>query len=508
MDLKKNVLASYASQIYVTLIGIIVVPLYIERMGAEAYGLVGFFAMLQAWFTLLDMGLTPTMARETSRFRGGAVTALNYRQLVRALEGVFVAVAVVGGLGMFAASRIIATDWLNASRLPVVEMQTAIRAMALIIAMRWMCGLYRGAVTGSERLVWLGWFSASIATIRFLGVLPALTYMGSSPTVFFGFQLVVAIVELAWLSTKAYSLLPSIPSGDRVRWSWEPLRPVLMFSLTIAFTSAAAVLVTQTDKLVLSKVLSLADYGRFTLAVLIASGVMVISGPISAAIMPRLSKLEAERDYVGLMQVYHRATQFVAVIAGAATITVAFFAEPLLWAWTGDRALAHQSATILALYATGNGVLAVSAFPYFLQYAKGNLRMHVIGNALFVVALIPTIIWAATRYGGVGAGVVWLCMNSLAFIAWLPLVHRKFAPGVNKRWYGEDIAAVVVPGAISGYLLNRVMPLASTRHLELFEICVVGTVVLTVSALSSSSVREAITAWSARRRQMSGPVKV
>ena len=93
MSLKKNILANYASQIYITLIGIVVVPLYMKYMGSEAYGLVGFFAMLQAWFNLLDMGLTPTIARETARFRGCETDALNYRRLVRALEGIFVIVA-------------------------------------------------------------------------------------------------------------------------------------------------------------------------------------------------------------------------------------------------------------------------------------------------------------------------------------------------------------------------------------------------------------------------------
>ena len=89
MSLKKNILANYISQIYVAIIGIIMVPLYIKYMGSEAYGLVGFFSMLQAWFMLLDMGLTPTMARETARFRGGATDALSYRRLVRALERYF-----------------------------------------------------------------------------------------------------------------------------------------------------------------------------------------------------------------------------------------------------------------------------------------------------------------------------------------------------------------------------------------------------------------------------------
>ena len=75
MSLKKNLVANYISQIYVSVIGIVMVPLYLKHMGAEAYGLVGFFAMLQAWFNLLDMGLSPTMARETASTRDSSSPA-------------------------------------------------------------------------------------------------------------------------------------------------------------------------------------------------------------------------------------------------------------------------------------------------------------------------------------------------------------------------------------------------------------------------------------------------
>ncbi|MBU1345308.1 MAG: oligosaccharide flippase family protein, partial [Proteobacteria bacterium] len=344
MSLKRNILVSYVSQIYITLIGIVILPLYLKYMGAEAYGLVGFFAMLQAWFNLLDMGLTPTMARETARFRGGATDALSYRRLVRALEGIFLAVALAGGGVMFVAAGYITNNWLQVSQLPVAEVQTAVQLMAIIIAMRWMCGLYRGAISGSERLVWLGWYNSSIATLRFIGVLLVLIFVGVTPTIFFSYQFGVAVLELAGLSFQAYRLLPSIPDGKRLTWDWRPLKPVLKFSLTIAFTSSVWVLVTQTDKLVLSKLLPLAEYGYFTLAVLVASGVMVISGPISGAIMPRMAKLEAENNHEDIIRVYRQATQLVAVIAGAASVTVAFCAESLLWAWTGDNALAHQAA--------------------------------------------------------------------------------------------------------------------------------------------------------------------
>lgn len=501
MSLKKNILANYASQIYVTVIGIVMVPMYIRYMGAEAYGLVGFYAMLQAWFMLLDIGLTPTMARETSRFRGGATDALSYRRLVHALEGIFLIVALIGGTAMFAASGYIAHDWLQASQLPIAEVQTAVQLMAIIIAMRWMCGLYRGAISGSERLVWLGGYNSMIATIRFVGVLLVLIFIGVTPTIFFSFQFGVAVLEFAGLLFYAYRLLPDISQGQQLPWNWAPLKPVLKFSLIIAFTSSVWVLVTQTDKLVLSKILPLAEYGYFTLAVLVASGVMIISGPVSGAIMPRMSKLEAEGDHAGLIRVYRQATQLVSVLAGAASITVAFCAEPLLWAWTGDRFLAHQAAPVLILYALGNGILAVAAFPYYLQYAKGDLRLHLIGNAVFVVLLIPAIIWAAGQYGGVGAGYVWLVMNLISFVAWLPLVHRKFEPGLNLKWYSRDVLVIFLAAAIAGYCLSLILPQSNSRGMQFTEVVVTGLFVLLAGTAASSEARARVSAWLTRQQQ-------
>lgn len=490
MSFKKNILANYASQIYVTLIGIITLPIYIKYLGAEAYGLVGFFAMLQAWFNLLDMGLTLTMARETARFRGGATDPLSYRRLVHALEGIFLIVALVGGSAMFAAAGYIAHDWLQASRLPIAEVQTAIQLMAIIIAMRWMCGLYRGAISGSERLVWLSGFNSMIASLRFVGVLPLLIFVGATPRIFFGFQFGVAVIELAVLVLYAYRLMPKIPQSQLLLWDWTPLKPVIKFSMTIAFASSVWVLVTQTDKLVLSRILPLAEYGYFTLAVLVAGGVTVISGPISSVIMPRMSKLEAENDHVSLIHVYRQTTQLVAILAGAASITIFFCAEPLLWAWTGDRFLAHKAAPILILYALGNGILAVATFPFYLQYAKGDLRLHLIGNALFVVLLVPSIIWAASQYGGVGAGYVWLGMNLIAFVAWLPFVHHKFEPGLNLKWYAQDVLIITLTSTLAGYCLNIITPNIEnlSRMGQIGAITGFGITVLLAGASASSTI--------------------
>lgn len=495
MPLKRNIFANYASQIYVTIIGIVIVPLYVKYMGAEAYGLVGFFSMLQAWFNLLDIGLTPTLSRETARYRGGATDPSGYRRLVRAMESVFLVTALAGGGILFILSGRIARDWLQASQLPLAEVQSALQLMAIIVAMRWVCGLYRGVVSGAERLVWLGGYNALIATMRFVGVLLVLIFVGVTPTIFFCFQFFVALLELAGLLFYSYRLLPVIPHSQKLPWDWEPLKPVLKFSLTIAFTSSVWVLVTQTDKLLLSRLLPLAEYGYFTLAVLAASGVMIISSPISSAIMPRMARLEAEGDHAGLIRVYRQATQLAAIVASAASLTLAYCAEPLLMAWTGDKALAHQAAPVLILYAMGNGILAVSAFPYYLQYAKGDLRLHLFGNAVFVVLLIPAIIWAASSYGGVGAGYAWLAMNVLYFLAWVPLVHRRFEPGLNRRWFFQDVLVIWTVITLVGGIFFFLWPLGGSRGWQAAEVLTIAACLLLSGALASSVFLNRVLGW-------------
>lgn len=488
MSLKKNILANYTSQIYAVLIGILILPLYIKYMGNEAYGLVGFFAMLQVWFNLFDLGLIPTFSRQTACFRGGAMDISNYRSLVRALEGVFFAIALIGGAVIFLSAGYIARSWLQVAQLPVPQVQKAIQLMSLIIALRWLCGLYRGQISGFEKLVWLGWYNASIATLRFIGAWMVLMFIGVTPVIFFSYQLIVAVLELVGVILYAYRLLPAIPDGKHLAWSWKPLKPMFNFSLTLALASLAWVAVTQTDKLVLSKFLPLGQYGYFTLAVLAASGVMMIGEAVSGAIMPRMARLEAENNQIELIRVYRWSTQLVAVMAGAIAVTLSFNAESLLWVWTGDRVLAHQAAPILVLYVIGNCVLAVSAFPYYLQYAKGDLRFHLAGSIMFVILLIPAVIWAAGYYGGVGAGYTWLIVNLLFFVGWTPWVHRKFAPALNQKWYFQDVTAILTVTGLAGYGLHFIFtPSTYNRGWAFLAIAGFGFLVI-LSSISGSSV--------------------
>ena len=468
MAFKKNIISSYLSQLYVTLSGIVFLPLYVKYMGVEAYGLVGFFTMLQAFFTLLDVGLTPTMARETARFRGGAMSALDYRLFFRALESIFFLFALLGGVALWVGAEFIASKWLNPSHLSVDEVKASIELMAVTIACRWLSGFYRGSISGSERIVWLSAYNAIIATLRFVGVIAILSQFSSAPTAFFSYQLLIGAIELLGLAAFGCRLLPALPVGDSLPlFNLKPLTGSIKFSLTVAFTSSVWILMTQLDKLVLSKILGLADYGKFTVGVLLASAVTIVTGPVSSALMPRMARLEALGDHSAVIDLYRKCTQFIAVVAGSVAITLAIFAKDLLWVWTLDHEIAESAAPILRLYALGNGVLAVAAFPYYLQYARGDLRLHLYGNVILLAFLVPSILWAAANFGGVGAGYAWLVTNSIYLLFWVPLVHRRLEPGLHLKWMMKDVITVFVFSSLCGYVISSFDSVLNEGRLQL-----------------------------------------
>lgn len=487
MSLKKNIIANYVSQIYVTVIGIVIFPVYLQFMGAEAYGLIGFFTMLQAWFNLLDMGLKPTIARETARFIGGATDAISFLRLVRALQLIFFFLSALGGFSLFLLSETIVNGWLKVEMLSLEDVQFSVKVMAACVAMRAMSGLYRGVVNGAELLVWLSGYNIIIASLRFVGVLPVLIIVGSGPVVFFTYQLILAIIELCVVALKAQSLMPALSLNQKIGWNLSPVKPVLKFSLTIAFTSSVWVLVTQTDKLVLSKLLTLSEYGYFTLAVLVAGGVMMVSGPVGNAIMPRMARLEAADNHAALISFYRSASQWLAVVIFPVAFTLAAFSEPVVWAWTGDRIAAGAVAPILSLYAVGYGFLAIAAFPYYLQYAKGDLKLHLIGNVFFVIILIPSIVVATLRFGGVGAGWAWLVSNVIYFFIWIPLVHHRFEPGLHLRWMITDILPLMLVSGCSAIFLSDWVVFSGSRIIDMLTALGFGLGVLLITSLASKN---------------------
>jgi hypothetical protein len=95
-------------------------------------------------------------------------------------------------------------------------------------------------------------------------------------------------------------------------------------------------------------------------------------------------------------------------------------------------------------------------------------------------------------------------MNLLSFVAWLPLVHSKFEPGLNWEWYGQDILLIFSVAAITGYCLSVLLPQSNTRGGQIGEVVIMGVFVMVAGTLASSESRAKAKVWLAQRQVNQG----
>ena len=487
MSLKRNVIANYVSQLYVTLVAIFMLPVYVLYLGTEAYGLVGLFGIVQGCLQFLDIGLSATLSREVAAHRADSLSQNTLNVLIRSLSAFFLVVGLLLLIGAWLGRDWIATGWLQANSLSPVIVSRCIFLMAVAAILRWFSEPYRAVIGGWEQQTWLGAYTVAIATGRFIFVLPLLFAFPKDPIAFFIFQIVIAAVELMGLWGKAGALLPGVRMLPSPRA--EPLRAMWRFSGALAFCSTVWLVVTQIDKLVLSRFLSLVDYAYFAIAITVANGVTILSAPIRNALIPRLTYLTAKQDIKGTYKIYRDATQWMGVIVWPAACSAAFFAEPLLRMWTQNPTISQRAAPILFWYSLGNALLAVAAVQFYLQFAHGKLRLHVIGNAIFVLVLVPCILWASSTYGALGAGRVWFTENLLFLLTWTWVVHRQFAPGLHWKWITADVLPIAVTPLTVCYLLSTVAIWPADRFMAGGQLLIFRGLALISAMLASSYLR-------------------
>jgi len=489
-SLKWNASANFVGLAYTTVIGTVVLPLYLKHLGAEAFGLIGFFLVLQAWMQLFDLGMSPVLSRQTAQFRGENAGYLELLKLVRSLEIIVSGIALVVFLGMSAASAWVASNWLKVGLLSPEKVSNCVVLMGLIIGLRFLATLYRSGIQGTEKQVALNIANIVFVTLRFVGALFLLKYITQDIGDFFVYQLCVGLLELAALAAMFYRFFP-VTEKVGIAISWRALGPLLPFAGGMAYTTALWVVVTQLDKLILSNILPLSEYGFFSLVAVVSAGIIQIGAPISQAILPRMTYFLAKGEEGQMLLLYRQSTQLMAAIMLPLTGIIAVFSAELLFAWTGNAEAANWAGPVLFWFALGNGILAISAFQFYLQFAHGKLRLHVIYISVAAAIQIPVIVYVAYEYGVFGVALAWFILRMISFFAWTPIVHRKFARGIHWSWLVGDIGpSFAVTTTLLLLVTSFNLPFGElSRTSTLVALIGIGIVVLTCNILVSRAPR-------------------
>ena len=419
--LKHNVIANYAGGVWTALMGIAFVPFYIHYLGMEAFGLIGLYVALQAWLVVIDMGFTPTLNREMARFDAGSISALEARQLIRTLEVIYCCTTLFVTLVIAALSPYIAAHWLIVEQLDYSAVENALIIMGATVSLRWFSTLYRGAMMGLQRQVWLAGNNAVFATLRGPGVVLVLAYIDASVEAFFIYQGALFAIECLVLRFKVNRLLPD---AGKVSFSASTIRRTWRFSVGVTGVSVLGVLLTQLDKILLSALVPLSVLGYYTLASTVAASLGVLVAPVTNAAFPRFTELMSGKQLESLGTAYRELTQLLAVVVIPAGCVISVFASHLLLLWTRDPLITQNTSPILSILILGSMLNGVIHVPYILQLASGWTRLMFMTNLVAILVYIPLVYFGIQYAGAIAPAIFWLILNLAYVLVVIPLMHK------------------------------------------------------------------------------------
>lgn len=454
--LRHNILANYAGQAWMILMGLAFVPLYVRVLGIEAFGLISFMLSLQALSQLFDLGTGGAINRELARRKDLPDSGQASRDLTRSFELLIWPTAAAIALALWLASPLIAGRWLQPDQLSLAETTQAIALMAIAVAAFWSTAFYSSALSGLEQQVGLNLANVLFATLRSVGVIPVILHVSATASAYIAWHALVGMLHTACLMGMLWRKLPL---GSRpAAFQWSALRSTWRFAGGLFAISVLSLGLSHLDRVALSTLRPLEELGYYGLAISATAGLGRLVLPMFNALYPRFSRLVASGQLDQVVSLYHQSSQLLAVVVASAAAVVVLFAHDILYLWTGDHQLASRAATPLAILAVGTAINGVLNVPYALQLAHGWTRLTIAANSLLLLLAIPYCAWAIPQHGIYGAAGLWLAVNLCLLIFALPIMHRRLLRGELSNWYFRDLLPPTLIAIIVASAIRAIMP--------------------------------------------------
>jgi O-antigen/teichoic acid export membrane protein len=452
----RNVIANLFGGIWTALMSLLFIPLYLRFLGPEALGFSGVLAALQAVFGLLDFGLGATFNREMARLSASGSDGTQERELTRTAELMYWALGAVIAAVVALFAPVIVHRWVHVQHLPATEVMHSVMLMGVVIACQFPFSIYQAGLLGRQRQVLLNVITIAVTTLRTAGAVLLLWRVAASIELFFAWQAFMMVVQVVATRVALWRDLPRTEAKIHIRPAL--IRGLWAFSAALGGNAILGVLLTQTDKMLLSGMLPLSQFGYYTLAGSVAAVLWYVINPVGTAFYPRFTALLHSGDEGAAVGTYHRACQMMAMLLLPIAATVAAFSYQIIFVWTRSSALAQATAVTAALLIVGTTLNGLAHLPVLLGVAAGFPLVITITNLIAVCVIVPAIFFATRRFGIQGAAAVWVLQNSFYVFIAVPLAHSRVLRGEKKRWYVDDFVKPAVMAAACAAIARLLIP--------------------------------------------------
>jgi O-antigen/teichoic acid export membrane protein len=403
--LAKNVIWNLLSIGVPFLVALITIPILIDAIGKDRFGLLAICWMFVGYFSLFDFGLGRALTVLVARCLGE-----NRQQQISGL--VWTALTLMTLLGIIGFVIIFwLSPWLVGSVLkvpPELQEETlkAFHLLSLSIPLVIITVALRGVIAAYQRFDLLTAIRIPMGIFTFVGPVAVLPFSLSL------YPIVAVLVLGRFLAVVAHFLLLfRIVPETRRRYSLDAsqLRPLFGFGGWMTISNMVVPLMVSMDRFVIGAILSVTAVAYYTTPFEIVFRLLVIPTAVVAVLLPAQSTtlvIEQHDDRKYSAELFNKGLSYIFITLFPLLLVISLFAYDGLKLWVGEE-FASNGYQVMRWLALGALLYGLSLVPFSLVQSAGHpdwaAKLHLLELPIYLAVLW----WALTHHGILGAAVVW-----------------------------------------------------------------------------------------------------
>jgi len=399
--LARNAFWNLLGMVLPLLVALWAIPVLIDGMGVERFGLMTVVWVAVGYFSLFDLGIGRAVTKLVAE-RLGTSRMQELPALIRT------GLTLMWGLGLLAAVVVgLMAPWLSES---AINMPDSLRPEALwsfwILAFTLpfvisSAGLI-GILEAHQRFPQITAVRIPLGISNYVGPVLLLTYSNSliAITAFIAVSRLIAWIGFRELSRRNTTLESEAPKFDR-----QSIRALLSFGGWITVSNVIGPLMVYFDRFLIGGVLSMSAVTFYTIPYEILTRLWLLPVAIMGVLFPAFASALAT-DAARVSYVFYVAGRFLLVVMAIPLGTAILFAPEALALWLGSE-FASQSTTVARWLALGVYINCLARLPFIALQGHGRpdltAKLHIVQAILFM----PLLWWLIHQYGIAGAAAGW-----------------------------------------------------------------------------------------------------
>lgn len=401
--LTKNTFFSLLAQFITIIVAIISIPILIESLGVEGFGILTIAWLITGYFGMLDLGvgraLTKILSEKLGREELDDIAENIWTALILCLVLGLIGLCLLASISPYLVNNIFIIESFS-----VDDIEVSLYLLALAVPVIILSAALSGILQSYQRFDLVNIIRAPAGSFIFLGPVIALSFSEDITIVILSL-VITRFIECVMYFIFCIRIVPQIMNGIKPKKSL--FGQFIRFGSWMTISNILGPILIYLDRFLIASVISVSAVSFYATSHEIIQRLMILPGAIVGVVFPALGALLGRNDTKEASLLLFKGVKFTYIAITPIIIILYIFAEEGLNLWLGPE-FSSQGSTILKTLSIGALIASLSYFPFALLHSAGRPDKTAILHVIEVPIYICLAWVLITKFGIQGAAFAWV----------------------------------------------------------------------------------------------------